>query len=172
MKAFLTFFSLLLIPVIVTSQNVVIKGIVYGHNTHQPTPYTNIYFDSTYQTISNEFGEFLIEISLDTIEDTLKIEYIGCFDLKFINLPKNTEVIDLDSIPIFEYFPGYDMTHFDCLDDDEDCKERERKHIKKENGRVQKYFEKQNTFIENYNYRFRNNNYKIDLNNGIINLQD
>jgi hypothetical protein len=128
-------------------------------------------FDTTNQVIANEQGEFEFEVPKQIMKDTLKIRYLGCFDINFINLPTDQESINLGSIPIFDYFPGYDMTHFNCADKDFDCKEKEKKHIEKENERIKDYFTKVHNLIENFDFVFQHETFKIDIETGCINLR-
>lgn len=170
MKAVKYILIFVILPIVLTSQNVMIEGKVINYKTLQPMTYTQILFDSTYQVAANDDGEFKIEVPKEILKDTLKIRFIGCFNLNFINFPANHYLIDLGTIPIFEYFPGYDMTHFGCADDDYDCKEKERKHIEKEKNRIEKYFDEINTVISYFDFRFQNRTYKIDIQSGCINL--
>ena len=167
-KALLLF--LIILPIIATSQNAIISGKVIDYRTFQPMTFTHVYFDSTYQSIADDEGKFEIDLPKVILKDTLKIRFIGYFDLNIINLPASPDSIDLGIIPIFEYFPGYDMTHLDCANDDYECREKERKYIEKEKKRIEDYFNKQNTYIENFDFRFQNKTFKIDSKTGCIDL--
>ena len=170
MKARALILFLLTLPIIGFSQNQILKGKVVDYKTLQPMTYTQVLFDSTFQSIANEKGEFEIEANEKVITDTLKIRFIGCFDINIINIPNYLDTVDLGIIPIFEYFPGNDMTHFNCKEKDLECKEKEKKHIEKENKRIEEYFAKVNNAIEYFDYRFQNKTYKIDLKTGCIDL--
>ena len=132
--------------------------------------YTQILFDSTNQVIANDQGEFEFKVPKNKITDTLKIRYIGCFDINIINMPDNNDSINLGVIPIFDYFPGYDMTHFNCADDDYECKEKEKKHIEKEKKRIEDYYTNVHNLIDYFDYRFQNKSFKIDIETGCIDL--
>ena len=170
MKIRIFILTLLILPIIVHSQNVMIKGKVFDYKTLQPMIYTQVLFDSSYQAIANDKGEFEFEVPKKIIKDTLKIRYIGCFDINIINIPNNQDLINLGIIPIFDYFPGHDMTHFNCADNDYECKEKEKKHIEKEKKRIEDYYTNIHNIIEYFDYRFQNKTFKIDIKTGCIDL--
>lgn len=162
--------TLLILPIIAHSQNVIIKGKVTHYRTLQPMCYTQILFDSTNQIIANGQGEFEFIVPKNKIKDTLKIRYIGCFDINIINISYNNDSINLGVIPIFDYSPDYDMIHLNCADNDYECKEKEKKHIEKENKRVEVYYTNIHNLIEYFDYRFQNKTFKIDIETGCIDL--
>jgi hypothetical protein len=150
---------------------VTITGQTVNYQDLEPVYYTAVFFDSTFQTISDKQGLFELTVPLEILRDTLKIMYIGSYDLNFINLPANENIIDLGKIPIFEYFVGYSMMHFNCSDSDFKCKRKAKKYWEKDQKRRDDYFNKMNTVIEYFNYRFQNKTFKINIDNNCIDLK-
>ena len=170
MKNKLLILTLLIFSFSGISQTLTIKGQVLFYQSLQPMYYTHVYFDSTYQVIADYNGQFELEVPLKVLKDTLKIRYIGCFDLNLINLPTTDSIIDLGILPIFEYFAGQDMTHFNCSDNDIECKKKEKVHRDKEQKRVKEYFSRMNTIIEFFNYVYENKTFKINIENNCIDM--
>ena len=128
-------------------------------------------FNSKYKTTVNEKGNFELVVPKKILKRKLKVTYIGCFTINFINLPMDESTIDLDTIPMFEYFPGYDMTHFNCSPDDFECKKKKEQHQIQESKRVQDYYSAVNKSIMECIYTFKGRAYPIDYKTGNINLR-
>lgn len=133
-------------------------------------PATSIYIDSLRGVISDCNGNFNLKLDTLSITDTLKIRFISCYDLNFINLPEDTDTIDLGGIPLFYYFPGYDMTDYFCGRFDFACKRRWKKHVEEEKERIFDYYLKQQQIISEFGYIFNHRLYKINLENNCIDL--
>lgn len=173
MKKTIIILAALFIPHIygITQDVIVVKGKTYFHEFDNPAVYTEVYFNSKNRTFSNKEGEFIFSVKKRIINKSLKVAYIGCFDLKIKNLPANQDTIDLGVIPIFEYFPGYSMIHFDCKDDDQDCMKKRKLHEEKEAKRIEDYYNYVDNQINKYEYRFKSKTYKINVKSGVINLK-
>lgn len=170
MKQFIIFILLIILLKTSYSQNVVIKGRTFDFNTGQSMSYTNVFVDSM-SCVSNDSGFFILKVTRLRYNDTLKVRYIGCFDLNFINLPTNVDTINLDKVPIFDYFAGYDMTDFFCGRFDFKCKRERKKHIEAEKNRILKYYSDQNNEIRKYQFKFNDKYFKINVNNNCIDLK-
>lgn len=133
-------------------------------------PATSIFIDSLRGVISDCNGKFVLRIGNMSKTDTIKIRFISYYDLNFINLPQNKDTIDLGEVPLFYYFPGYDMSDYFCGRFDFACKRRWKKHIKEEKDRILNYYLKQQQIIRDFNYYFDNKLYKINLENHCIDL--
>jgi hypothetical protein len=152
------------------AQPIIISGNVIDYKTGYPMQYVNVYFDSSNGTTTDDNGYFRIKLNKRIKEDTLKISFVGCFNLNFSNFPNNTDSIYLDKIPLFDYFTGVDMTDFFCGTFDFRCKRNQKKHFKQDQERIDKYYSERNTEIAKYEYKFNNNKSKIDMTNHCIDL--
>lgn len=168
----LALIAFVLFSLITNSQTVSIKGKIIYYQNLRPLPLTEIFFDSVNHTIADEQGIFDLHVPVKVITDTLKFRFIGCFDINIINLPLNEDLIDLGMIPFFEYFTGYSMTHFDCADNDYECKEKEKLFWIKEQERRDLYFTTMNSIIEYFDYWFQGKKYKINCQNHCIDLKN
>ncbi|MBP7508536.1 MAG: hypothetical protein KA807_11980 [Prolixibacteraceae bacterium] len=148
-----------------------INGYVLYYKNNEPMYSAEITFNSKYKTTANEKGYFELFVPKKVLKLKLKVTFIGCFTINFINLPIDEDQIDLDTIPMFEYFPGYDMTHFDCPPDDLECQKKEKQHQIQENQRIQDYYSTVNKSITTYIYTFKGNTYPINCKTGNIDLR-
>ena len=167
-------FKYILIILLVTqnsfSQSTTIRGYIFDYSTNSRMPATSIYIDSLRGEISDCNGNFNLAIENLSKSDTIKIRFISCYDLNIVNLPQDTDTIDLGGIPLFYYFPGYDMTDYFCGRFDFACKRRWKKHSKKEKERIFNYYLKQEQIIRDFDYIFNDKLYKINLENNCIDL--
>jgi hypothetical protein len=170
MKFSILIFCLFIIQITTYGQNIIIKGSTIDYESQWMQPGTVIYIDSVSGTITDDSGQFILKRGELNHQDTLKVRFIGMYELNFINLPTDKDTITLDSIPLFEYFPGYSMADYFCKWYNFRCKRRWKKHLKAENLRVGKYINKQDSIIKAFIYNYDNNEYKIDLNTNCISL--
>ncbi len=171
MKSIVVTITFLLVPIWVFTQVVKIKGTVLDYKTLQPMKFAEVVFNDKCKTIADDKGIFELDASKEIISDTLKIRYLGYFKINIINLPSNDNVIDLGIIPMFEYFPGYDMSDFDCANDDFECKKKWKNHIEQEQKRIEDYYSNVHNAVNYFEYSFQNKVYKIDVKTGCIDLK-
>jgi hypothetical protein len=150
------------------SQEILLMGKIVNYQDLYPMEFTSICIDS-FCCISNDKGQFSMIIPFNKLSDTLKIRHIGQYDLNIINIP-HSDTIDFRIIPIFEYFIGYDMTHFYCKPLDFACRKKEKKHFEKVNNEYDSYYKKMDSIIEYFRYIFNGQTYKIDLKTNCIDL--
>lgn len=158
-------------PILSFPQTVKIQGYVVFNENNNPMYSAEVGFNSKYKTTVNEKGNFELVVPKKILRRKLKVTYMGCFTINFINLPRDENTIYLDTIPMFEYFPGYDMTHFNCSPDDFECKKKKEQHQIQENKRIQDYYSAVNKSIMEYIYTFKGSAYPIDYKTGNINLR-
>jgi len=154
------------------SQSKIIQGYIFDYSTNSRMPATSIYIDSLQGVISDCNGDFILKVDDLSKSDTIKIRFISCYDLNFINLPQNTDTVDLGGVPLFYYFPGYDMTDYFCGRFDFACKRRWKKHVKEEKDRIINYYLEQEKIIRDFDYIFNDKLYKINLENNCIDLAE
>ena len=152
------------------SQSKVVKGYTFDYSTNSRLAATLIYIDTLRGVVSDSNGDFILRVDNLSHSDTIRIRYISCYDLNFINLPQNKDTIELGGIPLFYYFAGYDMTDYFCRWFDFACKRRWKKHVKEENERMNSFYLKQDKIIGDYVYTFNGKQYKINLENHCIDL--
>jgi hypothetical protein len=152
------------------SQSITIRGYIFDYSLNSRMPGTSIYIDSLRGEISDCNGDFQLKVDKLSKYDTVKIRFISCYNLNFIDLPQNKDTIDLGGVPLFYYFPGYDMIDYFCGRFDFACKRRWKEHVKDEKDRIINYYLEQNQMIRNFDYIFNNKLYKINLENNCIDL--
>jgi hypothetical protein len=153
------------------SQNILITGKTIDYETRQPMPYTSISIDSTISTTSDKDGNFYLRASKLKQTDTLKIRFLGCFNLNIINLPQDKDTIRFNEIPIFEYFIGNSTADYNCGLFDFKCKRAWKKHLKEENERINNYYLERNAEISRYHFLYDNLIYLINVTNHSISLK-
>ena len=89
-------------------------GLVVDRNKNAPLPYTNVYIQHHNRgTVSNEFGNFIIDISGLDHEDTVRFQFIG-YKTQFISLQQllvtdtvfmAEEIINLSETIVFGSIP-------------------------------------------------------------------
>ncbi|MBI9070895.1 MAG: TonB-dependent receptor [Melioribacteraceae bacterium] len=85
MKSFMTFFLILVIPILIFSQNKLIEGIILNSNNDTPIKEVNILIqDSNKGTVTNSKGEFKLENDFNK-PVILKISYVG-FKTESVNV--------------------------------------------------------------------------------------
>jgi hypothetical protein len=152
-----------------TSQNIRVVGRIIDGKTLEPFSGIDIGFNSNCNTSSTKNGLFELKVAEKQIIDTLRISSFYFYQLKIINLPKDS-IIDLGTIPMYEYYRSHSMETFDCRRFDIICKHSFKKFRKAENKRNSEYFESMNRVIEFYRLRFKNRFYKVDIEKHLIDL--
>jgi len=150
-------------------QSKIIRGHIFDYKTNSRVPGTLIFIDSIRGVISDPSGDFNLKVYNVSKSDTVRIRYISSFDLNII-LPLNIDTIELGGIPLFDDYPGYDMTDYFCKWYDFACKRRWKKHMKQEQERIMKYYLDQKKIFEEYVYYYNGKYYKINLETHCIDL--
>jgi RecB family endonuclease NucS len=99
MKFSILIFCLFIIQITTYGQNIIIKGSTIDYESQWMQPGTVIYIDSVSGTITDDSGQFILKRGELNHQDTLKVRFIGMYELNFINLPTDKDTITLDSIP-------------------------------------------------------------------------
>lgn len=162
---------LLLTSQLMLAQQYTIKGRILEGQTLIPQPGVDIGFDVKMRTSTDENGEFELVVNEEYLTDTLFINFFSYYNLKIVNLPKSKE-INLGQIPLYEYFFGHPLVHFDCGTFDFKCKQNRKQFWKDYNKRRRDYFEKKNLLIAYYRLQLNGEQYAIDVNMHLINLNE
>lgn len=145
-----------------SAQIFVIKGQLIDYRSLTPFEGISVGFNQSNWQETDKNGRFEINANPSDLTDTLKIYNLSYYNLSVINLPSDSLIIDLGTIPLFEYFIGHDMSTFDCRWFDFKCKRNAKKHWRKETKRRQDYYTQMNLIIDYYRFIFRNSSYKIE----------
>ena len=66
--------------------NRLLKGVLYDYNSRQPLMYANIFVkNSNTGVISNEQGQYTIDISFFELKDSVRFQYMG-YQIKDLSL--------------------------------------------------------------------------------------
>ncbi|HBS87540.1 MAG: hypothetical protein A2W91_00260 [Bacteroidetes bacterium GWF2_38_335] len=152
------------------SQSVTIKGKVISPADTTALGFSTVHFDNDMVTNCDSSGKFSLTLDKSILKDTLKISFIGFRQLFIVNLPKNTDTIDLGEIPMFYGNKGVPMADFFCRWIDFRCKRRAKlfwKNVEKEN---KEYVMKVNYEIDNYRYIYNDKKYRLKYNENYFNL--
>ena len=171
MKKIALLYLLLLTSQLMLAQQYTIKGRILEGQSLSPQPGVDIGFDVKMRTSTNENGEFELVVNEENLNDTLFINFLSYYNLKIVNLPKSKEIY-LGQIPLYEYFFGRPLVHFDCGTFDFKCKQSRKQFWKEYNERRRDYFEKKNLLIGYYRLQLNGEQYAIDVNRHLINLNE
>ena len=166
----LLFIFLILTVSLSYSQNYIIKGKLIEGQCLFPFPYVYVGFDSTTYSITDSAGNFKIIYNKSKFNDTLKIYMLSYYNLRIINLPRDS-VINLGVIPIFEYFYPVPLVDFNSrkynLIDQHRIKKFWRQYDEKRN----EFFKEVNTVIRYYKLIYNTKQYSVDVENHILDMK-
>lgn len=144
-------------------QSITIKGKVVYSSDMDPLSFSAVYLGSanTISAITDFSGDFLLVVDKSRLKDSIKISALGCREMFILNLPKNLDIIDLGSVPVFDGNPGVPIADFFCKGDDFECKKSAElfwENVAKEN---EAFGIKINQKIDDYRCIYNNQPYRI-----------
>ncbi len=151
------------------AQEYKLKGKIVLGQYFAPVGGVYVGFDSTNMTQIDLNGQFEVVANEQQVNDTLKIFFLSHNNIRLVNLPKDRE-IDLGTIPIYEYYFGIPMVHFDCGALDLACKRKQKKFWEDYEKERKSYFDKMDTIIGHYRLSLNGKLYKIETPNQLIDL--
>ncbi|GAB3532937.1 hypothetical protein GCM10027443_17440 [Pontibacter brevis] len=151
------------------AQEYKIKGRIVLGQYLAPVGGVYVGFDFPLKFQTSPEGRFEITANEQQINDTLKIYLLGYNQISIINFPKDS-VLNLGTIPIYEYFYGVPLIHFDCGALNFVCKKKRRKFWENYESERTSYFKKMDTIIGHYRMFLNGKSYAISFPDHLIDL--
>lgn len=168
--------KLILLIILVTlstvlhSQSVTIIGKVISPSDTTALGFANVYLGNTIGTTCDTSGKFSLIFDKVTLKDTLKINFPGFRKLFILNLPMDSDTINLGEIPMFQGYQGVPMVDFFCRWVDLRCRRESKtywKNVEKENSEYVKSINKE---IEKFRFIWNDHLYIMKYNENYFNL--